>query len=80
MLHGRRELAMATTARDDVIEHLEGLSDESLEAVLAVLRQIRRDEFAKRWSRVFGSLPDEDAEQMRRAIEEGCENVDPDAW
>lgn len=27
-----------------------------------------------------GILPDEDAEQMLRAIEEGCERIDPNEW
>ena len=28
----------------------------------------------------FGALSDEDAEKMKRAIEEECERIDPDAW
>jgi hypothetical protein len=71
---------MATTPREEVIEQLAGLSDENLRALVAVLQQMKKEEFARRWSQVIGSLPDEDAEEMRRAIEEGCENVNPDSW
>jgi hypothetical protein len=30
--------------------------------------------------RFAGTLSDEDAQAMKRAIEEDCEQVDPDAW
>ena len=33
-----------------------------------------------RWAAVCGVISDEDAEQMLRAIEEGCERVDPREW
>ena len=32
------------------------------------------------WLAVSGSISDEDAEQMLKAIEEGCEQVDPEGW
>ena len=33
-----------------------------------------------RFPNSFGGLSDEDAEEMRKAIEEECERIDPDAW
>lgn len=33
-----------------------------------------------RFPNSFGGLSDEDAEEMRKAIEEDCERIDLDAW
>jgi predicted DNA-binding antitoxin AbrB/MazE fold protein len=33
-----------------------------------------------RFPNSFGGLSDEDAEEMRKAIEEECERIDPDVW
>lgn len=33
-----------------------------------------------RFPNSFGGLPDKDAQEMIKAIEEECERVDPDAW
>ena len=33
-----------------------------------------------RYPNSFGGLSDEDAEEMRKVIEEQCERVDPDDW
>ena len=33
-----------------------------------------------RFPNSFGGLSDKDAEEMRKAIEEECERIDPDAW
>jgi hypothetical protein len=72
---------MTTALREELLAELEGLSDGNLRALLQVPRGIRDDaEPIRRWSPAVGSLSDEDAEQMRRAIEEGCEGVDPDEW
>ena len=33
-----------------------------------------------RFPNSFGGLSNEDAEEMRKGIEEECERIDPDAW
>ena len=33
-----------------------------------------------RWAAVCGVISDEDADEMLRVIEEGCEQVDPREW
>jgi len=49
----------------DYIERLKRISQEERQAVLA---------------RTFGSLSREDAEEMEKAIEEGCERIDERDW
>jgi hypothetical protein len=72
---------MTAALRDELLAALEGLPEGSLRALLQVLRQTRDGGGPiRRWSPAVGSLSDEDAEQMRQAIEEGCERVDPDEW
>jgi len=72
---------MTAALRDEFIAELEGLPENSLRALLEVLRHMRDGEKRiRRWSPAFGSISDEDAEQMRRAVEESCENIDPDGW
>ena len=49
----------------DYIERLKRISQEEKQAVLA---------------RTSGSLSPEDADQMEKAIEEGCERIDERHW
>lgn len=49
----------------DYIQRLKGISHEERQAILA---------------RTFGSLSQEDAEEIEKAIEEGCESVDERHW
>jgi len=72
---------MTAALRDEFIAVLDTLPEDSLRALLEVLRQMRDGEKRiRRWSPAVGSISDEDAEQMRRAVEESCENIDPDSW
>ncbi len=52
-------------AAADFIRRLKPVSDEEREAILA---------------RTFGSISQEDADAMLKAIEEGCENIDEQSW
>ncbi len=46
----------------------------------------RRDRLAHQtdrpyaWKSVIGTIPQEDLEQMKEAIESECEGIDPDDW
>jgi hypothetical protein len=71
---------MAVSAREEIDAVLDELPDENLEVLLRVLRRLRRGEPLRRWSAAIGRLSETDAEDMLRAIEEGCERVDPESW
>ena len=74
---------MATAIREKIIEQVDRLSTEDQSAVLQFVTVLtngppkRRPESAKKF---LGVLSDEDAIAMKRAIEEGCEQIDPSAW
>lgn len=73
-------MTVSTAFREQLGELLDELPEESIRALLGVLRASGRSARLRRWSSAVGSLSDADAEQMRRAIEEGCERIDPDTW
>ncbi|HET6231443.1 MAG TPA: hypothetical protein VFE05_15320 [Longimicrobiaceae bacterium] len=73
---------MAALERE-IIERLAALAPNQQKQVLEFVRGL--DEAPKRGSgesllRFAGALPPEDVAAMARAIEEGCENVDPHGW
>lgn len=71
---------MSTATREQIDELLDGLPEENLRALLSVLHRLKDPSRLRRWSNVVGTLSDEDAEEMRRVIEEGCEQVDSGGW
>jgi len=71
---------MEAIVRDELQLVLSQLPEENLRALLEVLRGLGSDRPVRRWSRAIGSLTDSEADELRRIIEEGCENVEPDAW
>ena len=66
--------------REEINSVLERLPEANLKALLRVLRNLPPDRPLRRWSIAAGSLSPQDAEEMRQAVEEGCEQVDPDSW
>lgn len=71
---------MSAVYRDQLDKLLDKLPEENVRALLEVLRRLGRREQVRRWSSAVGSLSDADAEEMRKAVEEGCETIDPDSW
>ncbi len=71
---------MNAELRSRLNEVLDRLPEENLRALLAVLQRLAPHEPVRRWTPDIGGLSDEDAEQMRRAIEEAFEGVEQDAW
>ncbi|MBM3475346.1 MAG: hypothetical protein FJX75_18950 [Armatimonadetes bacterium] len=68
---------MTEALREAILTELERLPEQNLRALLNVLRGMREgDPPIRRWSAAFGSISDEDAEAMLKAVEEGCERVD----
>lgn len=65
-------------------EEIDKLSAAEKLRLLANAREMR-SELPKgtKWSEIAhlaGTLPDEDAQEIIAAIEEGCETIDPDGW
>ncbi len=61
---------MSTAHREQLDELLDDLLEESVQALLDVLRRMGRRPRLRRWSSAVGSVSAADAAQMRRAIEE----------
>jgi hypothetical protein len=75
---------MASALVQEVIEHLEALPPELQEQVLVFVRQLDpaplRGVAGKSLLHFANTISKADLELMRRAIEEGCEQVDPNEW
>ncbi len=70
-----------------VLESLDTLDRRDKLEVLDFSRELAAEREARRprdtreaLLALAGSIPREDLEEMRRAIEEGCEQVDEEAW
>jgi flagellar motor switch protein FliG len=66
-----------------IVEDLKLLPPEKLEAAAEFIRRLKpisQDEREAILARTFGSLSQEDADAMQKAIEEGCERVDAEGW
>ena len=75
---------MSTPVVDMVIEELEGLPSELQWRVLEFTRALAlskpRGRPGKELLGLVGAIGSEDLEEMRQAIEQGCEQVHVDAW
>jgi len=71
---------MNADLRDRLNEALQRLPEEHLRALLEVIERAASHQPLRRWTPDTGGLSDEDADEMRRAIEEAFERVEPDAW
>ena len=71
---------MKPTYRDQISDLLDELPEENVRALLELLRRPGPRKRPRRWSSAVGSVSHTDAQQMRRAVEEGCESIDPNSW
>jgi len=71
---------LSAVHREQLYDLLDELPEDNLRALLHALRRLGPTGQVRRWNDAIGSLSDADAEEMRRAVEEACENVDRDAW
>ncbi|MDI9583975.1 MAG: hypothetical protein QM473_07150 [Acidobacteriota bacterium] len=69
---------MATSYRDEICRELLHLPEPNLRALLKALRASAPDCMVRRWNRAIGSITDEDASEMSRAIEEAFGAVETD--
>lgn len=75
---------MSTPIVDEVVEQLEHLPEDLQRRVLAYTRSLARSApqgvSGQELLRFAGLIPADDLERMRQAVEQGCEQVDPDDW
>lgn len=75
---------MATEIRDEIIERVDQLSPGDQRSVLSFLKKLAEQRPkgvpGSSFRPFFGVLSEEDADAMKRAIEEGCGQVDENAW
>jgi|LSQX01.3.fsa_nt_gb hypothetical protein len=71
---------MSAVYRQQLDDLLDRLPEENLRALLDVLKRLGGRRPIRRWSSAIGRLSEADAEQMKKAIEEGCEQIDPESW
>lgn len=76
---------MATpTINDQINDYLRGMSEDEQRRILEFVRAISgatpRGIPGSDFIRNLPRIPAEDLEEMKRAIEEGCERIDEDGW
>lgn len=73
--------AVEGTYRDGTITLDETPTDISeARVVVTFLPAAQTREEQNPWLAVCGSIPADEVDEMERAIEEGCERVDPQGW
>ncbi|MBI4460545.1 MAG: hypothetical protein HY648_10875 [Acidobacteria bacterium] len=68
---------------ENIVEELRSLPPEKLELVANYVHRLKGTSPGERQAllaRTFGSLSPEDADEIEKAIEEGCERVDDQHW
>ena len=68
---------------ESIVEDLKSLPPEKLEAAADFIRRLKPISDAEReaaLARTFGCLSPEEADEMERVIEEGCEQINERAW
>ena len=68
----------------ELIDELQKLDEDAVARVVAYAKSLSdEDKLAARNAKLrklVGSIPKDDLEQMRKAIEEGCERIDHEGW
>jgi hypothetical protein len=76
--------SMSTILRDQILEQLDRLPDEQQKQVLEYVRTLDTSlsigVAGKDMIRFAGFIPIEDIQQMEQAIEEDCEQINPNDW
>jgi hypothetical protein len=73
---------MGTTIRDQIIEQVDRLNEPQQRQLLDLARRLAAPDGTPggKLLRLAGRIAPADLEAMSQAIEEGCEQVDPNAW
>ena len=68
---------------ENIVEDLKMLPPDRLEMAASYIRRLKPISQAEReaaLARTFGCLSPEEADEMERVIEEGCEQIDEHGW
>jgi hypothetical protein len=68
---------------ENIVEDLKALRPASLEVAADFVHRLKRISQEDRdaaLARTFGCLSPEEADELERVIEEGCEQIDEDGW
>jgi hypothetical protein len=68
---------------ENIVEDLKALPPDRLEMAASFIRQLKPISQAEReaaLARTFGCLSPEEADEMERVIEEGCEQINEHGW
>jgi hypothetical protein len=81
----RKEATMAEPAiHDSLIREISTMTEKEQQRALSLIRgeapDLPRGATWEDLRHLAGTLDKESAQEMREAIEEGCEQVDPNAW
>ena len=68
------------TNREQLIQKLEKAPDDVVQKMLDFLNQMQPERNAHPLDQIIGTINDEDAAEMQRAIREDCRQVDKDEW
>lgn len=73
---------MSTTIKDQIIEQVDRLDEAQRERLLEFARRIAASAGTpgRDLLRFAGTIDSADLEAISRAIQQGCEQVDPNAW
>lgn len=75
---------MSDVLKEEIIEHLDRLSEEEQRRMLEFARALSastpKGTPGRELTRFAGAIPPEDLRVMARAIEEECERIDPNEW
>jgi len=75
---------MSSVVEQQILEQLDALTPDQQRQVLAYMRAIGQQTWAGKPGYLLlpfaGTIPLEDLEEMTRAIEEGCEQIDLAEW
>ena len=74
---------MSDALKEQILAQLAGLSEDQQRRVLDFARSLAPSPdgvAGKDLLRFAGAIEEEDLQTMSRAIEEGCEKIDPDGW
>lgn len=69
------------TLKEEIIQEVDSMTPEMQERVLKYVRDLKRPaKSGKDILQLAGILTHEEAQEWLDAIEEGCEQVDPNEW
>jgi len=83
-MHCEESHVIAPSFEREILDELSRLSGEDTRRVLDFARSLSqtppRGEPPAHLREIVGVIPGDDLAEMRRAIEDGCERIDPNGW